>query len=104
MANPLLKAALEYSELGYPVMPCNPANKKPLVSWLEFQKRKATQQEIESSWKKWPNAMIGAVTGRVSRAFVIDIDAPEGDEALQDYIPDSLVTPSSITPRGGKHL
>lgn len=100
----ILKAAIEYSEkYNYPIIPVNPENKKPFISWLEFQKRKATPQEIEGWWKKRPNAMIGAVTGQISGDFVIDVD-PGGDEALQEYIPDSLLTPTSITPRGGKHL
>ena len=101
----LLKSAIEYSErFNYPVIPVNPQDKKPLIKWLEFQNRKATKEEIESWWGKWPNAMIGGVTGKISGDFVIDIDGPQGDEALIDYIPDTLLVPTSKTPRGGKHL
>lgn len=105
MESKLITAALEYSErFGYPIIPVNPKDKKPLVKWLEFQQRKATIKEIESWWTKWPNAMIGGVTGQISHDFVIDIDNSQGDEVLSEYLPESLLTPTVTTPRGGKHL
>ena len=101
----LLKSAINYSEkFNYPIIPVDPKNKKPLVKWLEYQNRKSTQQEIEQWWSKWPDAMIGAVTGNISNDFVIDVDGPEGDEALNEFFSDALITPTSQTPRGGKHL
>lgn len=105
MEKELKAAALEYSErFNYPIIPVNPVDKKPFVKWLEFQNRKATDVEIKLWWTKWPNAMIGAVTGKISGDFVIDVDNPLGNEALLDYIPESIITPTSLTPRGGKHL
>lgn len=105
MENTLLKSAIEYSEkFNYPIIPCNPKDKKPLIKWKEYQERKSTIEEIQSWWGKWPNAMIGGVTGKISGDFVIDIDNMEGEENLLEYIPDTLQTPTSITPRGGKHL
>ena len=86
------------------MIPVNPLDKKPLVKWVDYQKRKATVQEIESWWSKWPNAMIGGITGNISNDFVIDIDNEQGEEALTQYVPDSILTPTAKTPRGGKHL
>ncbi len=101
----LLESALQYSDqFNYPIIPVNPENKKPLIKWLDFQNRKATKEEINEWWNKWPDAMIGGVTGQISHDFVIDVDNPQGDEALSEYLPESLLTPTAITPRGGKHL
>jgi len=101
----LLESAIQYSEkFNYPVIPVDPSNKKPLVKWLEFQNRKTERKEIEEWWKKWPNAMIGGVTGNISNDFVIDVDDEQGNERLSDYLPDNLLTPTVITPRGGKHF
>ncbi len=101
----LLDSALRYSDrFNYPIIPVDPINKKPLVKWLEFQSRKAEDKEIKEWWTKWPNAMIGGITGKISHDFVIDVDNAQGDEALSQYLTESLLTPTAITPRGGKHL
>jgi hypothetical protein len=108
MENKLLKSALWYSEKKqYSVIPITPGGKKPLIKWEEFQSRKATQDEINSWWAKWPLANIGIVTGKLSNLAVIDLDkyAKDYDEAVSlQYFPDSLVTPCATTPRGGQHL
>lgn len=99
----VLEAALSYRERGYSVIPVK-KNKKPFISWEEFQKRLSTSEEIKGWWRKWPSANVGIVTGKVSGICVIDIDEPEGFEAIQEYIPDSLEIPAARTPKGGQHL
>jgi len=80
------------------------ANKKPMVKWEEFQKRKASEDEIKAWWGKNPKANVGIVTGAISNLCVVDIDEPKGFEAIKDYIPNSIKTPRAKTPRGGEHL
>ena len=99
----LLETALKYAERGFSIIPIRP-DKKPYIKWEEYQRRRATSEEIKSWWNKWPGAMIGIVTGRISGIVVIDIDTEEGREAIQDYIPDSLIIPTATTPKGGQHL
>jgi len=79
-------------------------DKKPFIKWAEFQRRKATVDEIRDWWGKWPTAMIGIVTGEISGVFVIDCDTPEGYESIQKLLPENLVMPIARTPRGGWHL
>lgn len=55
-----LENALKYLEKGFSVIPIKP-NKKPYISWEEFQARRATREEIIEWWKRWPVAMIGVV-------------------------------------------
>ena len=102
-SNNLLLAALEYEKCGFSVIPANP-DKKPYIKWEIYQKRKSTPEEIREWWIKYPSAMVGIVTGSVSNIVTIDIDEEAGHEAIQKYIPDSLLMPTSQTPRGGKHL
>ena len=85
------------------VIPIKPNDKKPCIKWEEFQKRKSTPEEIKSWWTRWPNAMIGIVTGSISGIVVVDIDEAIGFEEIQKYIPDSLLIPTTQTPSGGKH-
>jgi len=98
------QAALTYlQKFGFSVIPVK-QDKTPFVKWEPFQKRKATSEEVNRWWTEYPGAMIGIVTGRISGVVVVDIDTSEGEEAIQQYIPDSLVTPTARTPRGGQHL
>lgn len=102
--NHILNTALNYAEqFGFSVIPTG-RDKKPLIKWEEFQKRKATEQEIRQWFKKWPDANIGIVTGAISNLAVIDVDTEEGKEAIQEYIPDSLIMPICNTPKGGQHM
>jgi hypothetical protein len=85
------------------VIPCRP-DKKPYLAWTEYQKRRASADEIRAWFTKWPHAMIAIVTGEISRLFVVDCDTLEGYEAIQKLLPESLITPIARTPRGGWHL
>ncbi|MCG6533892.1 MAG: bifunctional DNA primase/polymerase, partial [Syntrophales bacterium LBB04] len=89
----ILNAALKYQEKGLPVIPLKPWDKKPYIAWKQYQERCATPEEIKTWWQKWPDAMIGIVTGKVSNLLVIDCDTPEAWAGLHDYLPDSSWTP-----------
>ena len=65
--------ALKYLKSGKSVIPCG-KDKKPLISWIEFQKRLPTEAEIEKWWTDYPNANIGLVTGKISGISVVDCD------------------------------
>ena len=45
-----------------------------MVSWIEYQSRRPTEEEIYRWWQQYPNANIGIVTGEVSGIVVIDLD------------------------------
>lgn len=105
MANPFLTNAIFYAEkMGFSVIPIIPGQKKPMIKWEAFQKRKATKLEITSWWMNEPNANIGIVTGEISDLFVVDIDSDEGHENLNQLGFDSIIVPAVKTPRGGQHL
>lgn len=102
-ANPgeLLRAALRYAELGYPVFPCAPGTKKPLTQH-GFHDASADADQIEAWWAQHPTANIGIPTVGL---IVIDIDG-EGNPWMADA-PDRMLDlatgPMALTPRGGSH-
>lgn len=104
MNNILLDQAIKYLEIGFSVIPIRHGDKKPLIKWEEYQKRKATIAELISWWTTYPNANIGIVTGEISNLFVVDVDTEEGNENLNALGFESIITPTVKTPRGGQHL
>jgi hypothetical protein len=97
-----LSSALTYLSRGFSVIPVRP-DKTPFIKWEEFQKRRPTEDEIRQWWAKWPNAMIGIVTGSISGIDIMDTDSQEADEEFQGYLSDSLICPTQRTPGGGRH-
>lgn len=126
--NAYLTAALEYAARGWPVFPCSPRTKRPLlpkdtdaegnpvkgsggVSKASFE-----PDQIREWWRRWPKAMVGLATGH-DRLFVLDFDprydADTGEEWTLERLKDELVAqmgvplPSSLasrTPSGGVHV
>lgn len=95
-------AALQYLDKGFSIIPCRP-DKKPYISWAEYQTRKPTVEEISRWFEKYQDAMIAIITGKISGVCVIDCDTPEGKEEVDKLILDSPVFPVAETPRGGFH-
>ncbi|MCJ2071411.1 bifunctional DNA primase/polymerase [Methylobacterium sp. J-030] len=117
--------ALAYARRGFPVFPCDPMDKQPLVprdkdaDGKPIPKtgglNKATRDEaqIREWWRKYPRAMIGLRMGPEAGVFAIDPDVPKepGDPdglaawrdlaAAHDYVP---TTHAHVSPRGGRHL
>lgn len=84
--NPILQAALAYAARGWPVLPCSPVHKRPLVAREHdddgkpipktggLYKASTDPVAIRAWWKKWPKALIGLRTGRASGLLVVDLD------------------------------
>lgn len=98
-----LAAALEYLERGWSVIPIRPRDKRPLVKWAEFQRRRASDLEVRSWWERWPEANVGIVTGSISKIVVVDVDPRKGGRAAPIFkqFPTGLV---ARTGSGGVHL
>lgn len=87
--NHMLAAALEWAARGWPVFPCSPKTKRPLVPRDKnaagepipntggLSKATTDAAQISAWWKKWPKALIG-MTPAGNGCFVLDFD-PEVD-------------------------
>ena len=98
----MLEVALKYHSLGYNVIPVN-KDKKALVKWEQYQHQQSSEKEIES-WFSGSPKNIALVTGEISDLFVVDTDTAGAIEEIQNYLPDSFMTPIQRTPHGGKHF
>jgi hypothetical protein len=76
---------LRYAALGFSVIPIktlayadrndhNKDAKRPLVRWMEYQKKAATPDQLLTWALKWPLAGPGILTGLLSDLFVVDDD------------------------------
>jgi hypothetical protein len=117
----MLDDALDYAARGWPVFPVAPRGKLPLIPRAHrpddgpchgecgreghgLYDASTDAGRIREWWRRWPLANIGLRTGV---AFdVVDIDGPEGLEALNAYRADRPITwgPEAITGGGGWHL
>ena len=75
-------------------------DKKPLISWKEFQSRLPTPEEVRGWWTQFPDANLGIVTGSISDLLVVDLDDPAAMEAVEAFLPEGLMVPMVETPRG----
>ncbi len=97
---------MELWRSGFSVIPIQPGSKRPLVSWIEYQSRRSTEEEIHQWWQQYPNANIGIVTGKISGVVVIDLDLDKdggnesGAKIYEQVLTDLIVK----TGRGGYHL
>lgn len=100
MTNPIADWAAWYLQtMRWSVVPLLP-DKRPLIQWHRYQKEFATLEDIAGWWAKYPDSMIGIVTGRISNLAVIDIDTEEGRKLLAEVLPEDFNTPIAHTPNG----
>jgi hypothetical protein len=99
--NKKLMAAHKYREMGFNVIPTR-EDKKPHISWLEYQNRKVVAGELDDFWKSYPDANPAIITGPISNLTVLDIDTKDGMEAFNEF--DDGKAPVVDTPNGGIHV
>ena len=97
--------ALKYHGLGFSVIPLSPNSKIPPKGFnvVKYRQERADIAEIWKWWEENPKYNIGIITGKMSNLFVVDIDSEVGLENINQFIPDSLITPTVKSPRG-QHL
>jgi hypothetical protein len=121
MSNLLLKAALHYARMGWPVFPlhspykngCSCGNSKCTNIAKHprtvhgFKDATTDEKQIRKWWKKWPKANIGIRTGVESGIVVLDVDAQHGGarslQLLEKAHGGLLPCPTVRTGGGGRH-
>lgn len=103
-----LDAALDYLHRHWSVIPMRERDKRPLIRWLEFQQRQASEAEVAGWYRRWPQANVGIVTGALSGLVVLDVDPRHGGEqSLAEWQREHGPLPQTIeaiTGGGGRHL
>lgn len=107
-ASAVRDAALGFVARGWSVVAGEPRGKRPLLPWLEFQRRRATPAEIDRWFGRWPRANVAIVTGALSGLVVLDVDPRHGGaESLAQLEIDHgplARTVEATTGGGGRHL
>ena len=76
-----LEAALVYARRRWPVFPCKqngPGRKSPIVQ-NGFKDATYDETQIVEWWRRYPGALIGVPTGRITGFVVLDIDVKRPD-------------------------
>lgn len=100
-------AAHACARRGGSPLPIEPRGKRPLVAWLELQRRIADDDEIAAWFARWPDANVGIVTGRVSGIVVVDVDPRHGGaDSLRQLQREHAGLPPTVeaVTGGGRHL
>jgi hypothetical protein len=63
------------------VIPIAANDKRPLVSWAEFQRRLPTDDEVRDWRRRFSGCNWGLVTGAVSKLIVLDVDKKRNGQA-----------------------
>ncbi len=69
-----LQAAHAYLERGWIPFPLHPHDKASRIRWSVLRMTPPTPADIESWWRRWPDANVGLLTGTASHLAVIDLD------------------------------
>jgi len=96
----LNRAIEQYIALGFSIIPLLDGEKLPQKRWGEYQKKRASAEEIWGWSIKYGIFNIAIVTGRVSKLIAIDCDSSEQREVLKVYIPEANQTSVCKTKRG----
>ena len=126
--NPRLQAALSYLARGWSIasahyvisaedavlrcscrqISCTKSQgKHPNISWRAYIGRHPTVNEVQTWWRRKPEANVAVVTGEISGLVVVDIDPRHGGDLMwegvkeQEDVPETLTV---ITASGGQHL
>ena len=106
----LLESALLYYDLGWSVIPIRRSadpkiDKTPYIKWEKYQTERANKLEITKWFKKWPDANIAVITGKISGVTVVDFDSLDSLEKIEATICDLPETIIQETGRegGGRH-
>ncbi len=105
----ILEAGSRYIDMGFSVVPLARGTRVPPKGFTlaKYFSERATKENLAEWCKQYPGCNLGIITGQISGVCAVDLDKDkkEFDEKIElEYFSDSLLTPISKTPSGGRHL
>jgi hypothetical protein len=112
----LLRAALEYAEQGYQVIPlhtptgescscrkpdCESVGKHPRTAH-GLKDASSDPAKIRQWWERWPDANVGIATGPESGIFILDVDGAQGEASLSDLAKRGFILPDTYSVKTGR--
>src|SRR5258708_33276549 len=91
----------KYRQMGWSVIPLKANDKLPVNKWADYQKRHATDQEINEWWNNDKNYNVGIITGAISNLAVVDAD---GDAGIKTIGLRGFISPFTVLTGSGKQL
>ena len=89
-----------YLKNGYSLIPLKTNDKIPAFRWKQYQKNKASFEDVLSWSFKFPDHNLGIVTGQISKLVVVDIDDLAILPKLLKELPELKQTTKVKTTRG----
>jgi len=87
MTNPILEKALAYERAGFSVIPVRSGEKRPAITWEQYQTERATPDMLRGWFGNGRYEALGIVTGAVSGGLVIiDLDGDGWERARDDLL------------------
>ena len=100
----LVEDALEYLRMGFSVIPLIQRDKKPEINWLEYQKRKPTEDEVRK-WFGSGEKNIAIICGKVSGNLVVfDFDNHESMQFVVTNIQETAQKTLVVRTGKGYHV
>jgi hypothetical protein len=102
------EVAKRYLARGWSVLPLRARDKRPLIRWEQLQSKRPSGHDVETWFRRWPDANLGIVTGEISNLIVLDIDPKHGGDVslarLERRFTAMPITVEATTGGGGRHL
>lgn len=102
------KAALDYLQRGWSVIPAAEKAKRPAVPWKRYQSKLVSEDTLNEWFQRSPEYNVSIVTGALSGLVVVDVDPRHGGteslkklERAHGAVPKTM---ESISGGGGRHL
>lgn len=98
----LLDAGLGYLNRGLSIVPWRRDKSGSIIkTWKGYQERHPSVDDVKGWFtKRFSHEFLAIVTGKISDLMVVDCDTQEAYERIQEFIPESLVTPIAKSPHG----
>jgi hypothetical protein len=99
-ANALLEAALRYAKRGWPVIPIQPRDKRPLTRH-GLNDASTDRAQIRRWWERYPNANIGVALWHAG-LVIVDGDSDDGRKSLGDLTRQYGPLPPTLEAKTGR--